>query len=62
MSTQENVQTVKDFFAANRPGRQGGSAGARRRRHRVDHSGQGLAAGRNAPRARWSGGCISEGF
>src|ERR1700733_9697564 len=39
-----------------RPRRQGGPAGAGRRRHRVDHPGGGLAAGRNAPRTRGAGG------
>ena len=56
MSTEKNVQTVKDFFAAIGRGDKEASAGAGRRRHRVDHSGRGLAAGRHAPRARGAGG------
>ena len=61
MSTEKNVQTVKDFFAAMGRGDKQGLLALVCRRHRVDHSGRGLAAGRHAPRARGIGGCASEG-
>src|SRR6266851_5475073 len=50
------------LLCRDRPRRQGGSVGARRRRHRVDHSGRGLAAGRHTPRACGIGGFASDGI
>src|SRR5580693_2754926 len=48
------------FFCSNEQWRQASPASAGCRRHGVDHSRQGLAAGRYAPRARGIGGDASE--
>jgi predicted dinucleotide-binding enzyme len=56
MSIEREHPDREGLLRRAQPWRQRGSAGAGRRRRRVDHSGQGLAAGRNAPRTRRAGG------
>ena len=62
MSTQENVQIVKDFFAAMGRGDKQGLMALSAEDIEWIIPGQGLAAGRHAPRARGIGGFASEGF
>src|ERR1700716_4268724 len=60
MSTDKNVQTVKDFFAAIGRGDKEGLVGLVA--EDIEWIIPDEAGGREAPRARRGGGCISEGF